>query len=82
MAQNHLKLGENPPFCTFFNVCVSIIFLWAAAQGLKSSFFNPKLGARFYKKNMGLRGPKCTHKKFIDEHIRRRGDQVYIPRAC
>ena len=24
---------------------------------------------------------RCTHKKFIDAHIRRRGDQVYIPRA-
>ena len=30
---------------------------------------------------MGLRGPKLTHKKIIDAHIRGRGDQVYIPWA-
>ena len=29
------------------------------------------------KKNMGLRGPRCTHKKFINGHIRRRGGTRY-----
>ena len=30
---------------------------------------------------MGLRGPRCTHKKFIDGHIRRRGGPgIHPPR--
>ena len=57
MAKKHLKLGVTPLFARFL-MCTSIIFFWVAAQGPKSSFFNPKLGARL--KNMGLRGRR-TH---------------------
>ena len=38
--------------------------------------FYPQIGSPI-KINMGLRGPRCSHKKFIDAHIRR--GEVYIP---
>ena len=44
MPKTHLKLGGTPLFARFL-MCASIIFLWVAVQGPKSSFFNPKLGA-------------------------------------
>ena len=62
MAKNHLKLGY--PLFARFLMCTSIIFFWVAAQGPKSSFYNPKLGARFKKKH-GFEGSqvvyRCTH---------------------
>ena len=61
MAQNHLKLGETRLF-TRFLMCASIIFfLWVAAQGPKSSFFNPKLGARL--KKHGFEGSQVHPQK-------------------
>ena len=73
MAKNHLKLGDAP-FLHVFLMCASIIFCWVAAQGPKGSFFKSKLGARL--KNMGLRCPRCSHKKFIGTHLEE-GGQVY-----
>ena len=59
MAQNHLKL-ETPLFARFL-MCASIIFLWVAAQGPKSGFFYPKLGARL--KKHGFEGSQVHPQK-------------------
>ena len=59
-AKNRLNLGENALF-TRFLMCPSINFFWVSTWGSKSSFLNPKLGARL--KKYGFEGSQVHSQK-------------------